>query len=413
MKNKACFILLLFAFTNSFGQQNNFNFKREIIGTNDQWHKLELPNEILAKLSPNLNDIRITGVSEQNDTLEAPYIIHSTEDQIKNVNVDFKLLNQSRDKNGYYFTFKVPTSNSINQIQLNFEQENFDWKTSLEGSQDQQNWYTLVEDYRILSINNAHTNYQFSKLNFPNANYAFYRIGIKSGEKPKLESAALSLKEIVKGKSRNYKIKKINTIENKNLQQTELDIDLGSPVVINDLKINIRESFDYYRPVHIQYVTDSTKTELGWKYNYQSLASGTLNSIEKNKFKFSNTIAQHIKIIIKNSDNEALTISNIEIGGSIYELLVRFSKPAKYFLYYGNNNTRKPNYDISRFSDNIPKSITTLALGDEETIRKSESPKSDPLFANENWLWAVMALIILILGGFTLKMIKKTDEREV
>ncbi|WP_320018324.1 DUF3999 family protein [Labilibaculum manganireducens] len=413
MKIKICFLPLLFAFSNSFGQQNNFNYKREIIGTNDQWHKLELPNEIFGKISPNLNDIRIIGISEQNDTLEAPYIIHSTEDQIKNVNVDFKLLNQSRDKNGYYFTFKVPTSNSINQIQLNFEQENFDWKTTLEGSQDQQNWYTLVEDYRILSINNAHTNYQFSKLNFPNANYAFYRIGIKSGEKPKLESAALFLKEIVKGKSRNYQIKKINTIENKKRKQTEVNIDLELPVLVNNLKVNILESFDYYRPVHIQYVTDSTKTELGWKYNYQTLASGTLNSIEKNEFKFSNTVAQHVKIIIKNSDNEALTISNVEIEGSVYELLVRFSKPAKYFLYYGNTNARRPNYDISRFSDNIPKSITTLALGDEKIITKSETPKSEPLFADEKWLWAVMALIILILGGFTLKMIKKTDEREV
>lgn len=411
MKIKICFLLLLFTFTCTYGQKNDFNYKREIIGITDQWHKLEIPNEIFGKLSPDLEDLRIIGISEQNDTLEAPYILHSTEDQIKNINVDFKLLNQSRNKNGYYFTFKVPTSNSINQIQLNFEQENFDWKASLEGSQDQQNWYSLIEDYRILSINNAHTNYQFTKLNFPNANYSFYRIGIKSKEKPNLESAALSLKEIVIGKSRKYGIKKTNSFENKKRKQTELDIDMGSPVLVNNLKIEVDELFDYYRPICIQYVTYSTKTEAGWKYNYQTLATGTLNSIEKNEFAFSNTSAQHLKLIISNNDNQALTIRAIEIRGSVYELMVRFSKPAKYFLCYGNNNMRRPNYDISRFSDNVPKSITTLGLGDEEIITKSESPKPEPLFANEKWLWAVMALIILILGGFTLKMIKKTDER--
>jgi len=411
MKIKFCFFLLLLIAGNSYAQKNNFNYKREIIGIANQWHKLELPNEIIAKLSSELQDVRIIGISEQNDTIEAPYILHTTEDVSKDRNIVFKLLNQSQNKNGCYFTFQIPTSNSINQIQLNFEQKNFDWKIKLEGSQNQQNWYTLIEDYRILSISNNHTNYQFSKLNFPKAKYPFYRIVVYSKEKPILESANLALKEIVKGKSRNYKIKNIHILENKKRQQTEVDIDLGSPVLISDLTININDSFDFYRPISIQYITDSTKTEGGWKYNFRTLTSGTLNSFEKNEFTFSNTSAQHVKVIIKNYDNEALTIRDVEVRGSIFELLVRFSKPAKYFLCYGNKYIQKPNYDIARFTENIPKSITTLALGDEKILRKKEAPKTEPLFANEKWLWAVMALIILILGGFTLRMIKKTDER--
>ncbi|PKQ64438.1 hypothetical protein BZG02_06415 [Labilibaculum filiforme] len=411
MKNKICLLLLLFISSYSFAQHHNFDYQREIMGINEAWHKLELPNEIFGKISPKLNDIRIIGITAQNDSIEAPYILHSTEDLIKNTAIDFKLLNQSRDKNGYYFTFKLPTANTINQIQLNFEQENFDWNIRLEGSQNQQNWYTLIEDYRILSIKNAHTNYQFSKLNFPDANYSFYRVLINSKEKPKLKNAALSLQEIVTGKSRKYARNKTNTFENKKLQQSELDIDMGSPVLINNIKITVNENFDYYRPIHIQYVTDSTKTETGWIYNYQTLTSGTLSSIEKNEFQFNNTIAQHVKIFIHNSDSEALTINRIEVEGSIYELLIRFSKPAKYFLCYGNRNAHKPNYDIARFTENVPKSISTIHLGNEIKVQKKESQKKEPLFANEKWLWALMAIIILILGGFTLKMIKKTDER--
>jgi hypothetical protein len=411
MKTRICTYLLLFICANTFAQTENFDYQREIIGVKDQWHKIELPNEIFAKLSADLSDIRIIGITEQNDTLEAPYILHSTENVSKNTDVDFKLLNQSRNKNDHYFTFKLPTSKAINQIQLNFEQENFDWKITLEGSQNQQNWYTLIKDYRILSIRNEHTNYQFSKLNFPNANYSFYRIVINNEEKPNLKSAQLSLKELVKGKSLNYEIKEITTHENKKRQQTEMDIDLGSPVLINDLTINCKESFDYYRPVQIQYVADSTKTESGWKYSYRTLSRGTLNSIEKNQFQFNKTSAQHLKVIISNNDNQALTINGVEVRGSVYELWVRFSKPTKYFLCYGNKNAQKPNYDISRFSDKIPKSITSLRLGNEKTVSKIEAQKSEALFANKNWLWAVMTLIIFILAGFTLKMMKKTDER--
>jgi hypothetical protein len=46
-------------------------------------------------------------------------------------------------------------------------------------------------------------------------------------------------------------------------------------------------------------------------------------------------------------------------------------------------------------------------LGDEQLTGKEQLAKKAPLFRNKLWLWAVMALIILILGWFSINMIKR------
>jgi len=132
-----------------------------------------------------------------------------------------------------------------------------------------------------------------------------------------------------------------------------------------------------------------------------------LNSIEKNEFQFSSTTIQKLKIFISNRDNQPLTIDTIQAKGYIHELIARFTDQATYYLTYGNKKTARPDYDIERFTDNIPETLTTLELGNELKIEKEEVHVTDPLFKNKAWLWSIMTVIILLLGWFSVKMIRK------
>ena len=114
------------------------------------------------------------------------------------------------------------------------------------------------------------------------------------------------------------------------------------PVSVSELQIAIKNTFDYYRPVTIQYLQDSTKTEQGYIYNYNNLSTGTLNSIEKNIFKCNPKIVQKLKINIRNDANEPLTIETLQVRGIEYAMHIRFTKPAKYYLTYGNNSAETP-----------------------------------------------------------------------
>lgn len=400
-------LLLILHCSFSYGQVEQYNFKRELKGISEQWHRIIIPDEVFGKVSQELTDIRIFGITKSNDTVEVPYLLRLASDKTFLKDVAFKTINTSQKDKGFYFTFEIPTIEPINQIKLDFKQNNFDWRVKLEGSQNQTEWFTIIENYRILSINNEITDFKFNKLSFPSSKYRFFRLFINSKKKPELTSASIAQLEITNGTSRNYNIKKFSKKENRETKQTEIDIELQMPVLISYLKIYVKDSFDYYRPITIKYLNDSTKTEQVWKYNYITLASGILNSVDKNEFKFSSKIVQKLKILIHNQDNQPLTIDTLNVKGYEYEILARFTEQASYFLTYGNKTVARPNYDIDHFTDKIPMQLTTLDLGNELIIEKEPVSKTTPLFKNKTWLWGIISFTILVLGWFTIKMMGK------
>lgn len=407
MKIKIITSLLFIACSISYGQMNKYSYKRDLKGRSEQWHKIILPDDVFGKLSQDLADIRIYGITVGNDTIEAPYLLRLATEKVSSKEVVFKTLNASHNNKGHYFTFEIPKTEPINQIKLEFRQKNFDWHIKLEGSQNQMDWFTVAENYRILSIKNETTDFQFTKLTFPSSKYRFFRLQIDSKEKPELTVASIAQYEMTHGTLRNYIIKKFKTRENRETKKTEIDIELQMPVPVSLLIIDVKDSIDYYRPITIKYLTDSIKTEKGWKYNYSTLTSGTLNSIEKNEFKFISTTAQKLKLFIYNQDNQPLTIDTLKVKGYEHELITRFTEQASYFLTYGNKTAVSPHYDLDRFTDNVPKTLPPLELGYEQKIEQEEIPLIEPLFKNKTWLWTIMSLIIIMLGWFSVKMIRK------
>jgi hypothetical protein len=399
-----CFSLLIFVV--SFGQMQNYSYKRELIGVKDTWHKLTLPNEIFEKVSHDLSDIRIFGITTQNDTVEASYVLKLNDEKVVATNVPFKILNTSYNEKGSYFTLEVPSKATINNLQLAFKQFNFDWHINLEGSHNQKEWFSIVEDYRILSIKNAETFYEYTNLTFPNSSYRYFRILVKSTELTELKSAKATYNTIENGVFNDYTIKRMTIKDNKAEKRTEIEVELPSSVPVSFVKVHVNATFDYYRPITIQYVSDSLTTPKGYLYNYRTLTSGTLTSIEKNTFKFNNTIVKKIKITIQNEDNQSLSINKIDVKGNIYDLNIRFNEPATYYLTYGNALAYKPYYDLDHFITKMTNAITNITLGKEQVIIKTPKATKSPLFENKLWLWLIIIVIIVLLGGFSLKMIQ-------
>ncbi len=406
MKHKFT-ILLLFVCVIGFSQSNSYSYQRELLGITSQWHKIILPNEIFEKTKTDFSDIRIIGVTANRDTLEAPYVLQLASDKLSQVVASFKLINQAKNNTGSYFTFETQVESAINQIQLDFKPLNFDWKITLEGSQNQQEWFSIITDYRILSINTSDTNFKYTDLNFPTAKYRYFRLLIHDVENPEFIAAKLLLNTFMEGNYNKYLIKSNALDEDKKNKLTEIYLELKSAVPVSKLSLEVKNNYAYFRPIHISYLSDSVQTEKGWKYGYNKLTSGTINSFEKSEFKFKSTIIKKLKIIIENQDNVPLQIDSIQVKGYVHEVVARFTSPGTYFLTYGNPLKPAPNYDIQRFLDQIPANLKTLQLGNEQFIRKDTNEVGKPLFQNPYWLWGVMILIILLLGWFSLKMIRQ------
>lgn len=407
-RTKLLLTILLTISGTTFAQIGDYSEKREISGITEKWHALELPTSVYNGLSDNLSDLRIYGVSTK-DTIEAPYLLNVKKEKHVQKEVVFSLINTASRANTHYFTFEVPTTKTLNEILLNFKNENFDWKVKLEGSQEQSKWFTILDDSRILSIKNEQTDYRFSHLKFPNSKYRYYRISFKSDVAPKLLDAKIYLHETIEAQYNMAEIGDYEISRNKKKKQTIVQIALKQRQPISFLNLDIPNDYDYYRSFQVQYAQDSVPTDKGIKFTYRTLFRGTLNSIEKNEFNFNSVMAKNLRIIIDDHDNQPLNITNMSIKGYKHYLTARFTDKRDYFLVYGNINAQTPNYDIVHTSKSIPTSLIRVDLGPEIHIPKNGKEQIAPLFENKIWLWSVMAIVILVIGGFTLKMMSKKE----
>ncbi len=405
MKVKIWLFLWLILSVNAFGQLENYAFKRELKDVSETWHKLTLPDEIFEKTKDDLSDLRIISFSSTGENIEVPFLLNRSTEKEKINEIKFKLINQSHNSNGYYFTFEIPADTTINRIELKFGNPNFDWKVNLEGGQNQSEWFTVLENYRILSIQNNLTNYTFTVLNFPSAKYRYFRLFIPTQETPKLIESKITERQIVEGNYKQFQIKTFAVSEDKKLKQTVIDIELPLKVPISSLKIKVKDSLDFYRPVTIK-----TLVENGDKSFYSNLMTGVLSSLEKQEFKFQEVKTKKLQIVIQNNDNQPLQIETVEIKGVPVELIARFSNIGKAFLVYGNSKAVKPNYDLANFQDKIPTAPKEISLGNEEVNSEAKITSKQPLFQSPLWLWAVMIVAILVLGWFSLRMLRERSK---
>jgi len=408
MSQKANNLLLLFILWSTFlsAQMGNYAFKREIKNNKEQWHQISLPATIHEKTKNTLGDIRIYGITET-DTIEAPYVLNIKRSKsIINI-VDFEVLNQTFTNDKFLYTFKLPNKNPINEIFLNFDTANFDYRIKLEGSQNQLEWFAIKDDYRILAIENSSTDYRFTTLKFPESSFLYYRVSVNTTEDPVFSDAKIYENNSVPADYENYTPKSVNIEHHKKTKESIITIDLDKAIPVSYLQIKVKNDIDYLRPTTIRYVLDSVKTEKGWHYNYRNLASSVLSSLDDNEFTFFSEKAKKIKITINNQGNAPLDIDGATIKGYKHELIARFDQPASYYLVYGNPAALQPVYDINTMANVVPETAKPVTLGKELSIDGFEEEVTRPLFENKKWLWGIMILIIGIILWFTVGMIKK------
>ncbi len=410
---KLLLVLFIGSYTSVLAQMESYSYKKEIKGVDSTWHSIALPNSIFSKTNAGLSDLRIYGITAQKDTIQAPYLMQDSSSKSIEEAVSFTLLNVSRNSKGSYYTFEISNAVPINEMDLHFSNPNFDWNIRLEGTNDQQEWYTLLDDYRIVGMKNEAISFQYAKLRFPNSRYRYYRVQVKTKDTVAFSKASIqkTMEEVGDYTSYTFASNEFKAYQDKGYSVIELA--LKNPIRMHQLALQIKNDFDYYRPARIYYATDSVATQKGISYRYQSWDSNVLHSEKKTLFSAVPVSTNRIKIKVFNGENPPLNYSAIVLKEPKYSLIARFSQEADYFLCYGKPNARKPNFDIQRFTNKIPENLTAVTLGEEEEILSKKAPKEvAPLFQNSIWLWALMILIIAVLGVATFRMIQKKDLSE-
>lgn len=403
---KITFLLLVFSFFNLLAQWPNYSHQHKLKTTDAAWQQLTLPLEAYAHCQASLHDVRVYGLTATGDTIEAPYLLENTNSETVLSEAEFKIINTSQAKGGYFYTFEVPSKLALNTLHLNFDKANFNWQVELDGSQNQQDWFKLVSSYRLVGVQNQYKEFSFTTVVFPQAKYQFLRLFIPGPNKPNLLNAQLYLEEKSLGIFRDYHLASFKQNELKKRKETEITLSLAQVSPISKLKLYPADSLDFYRPIRVAFLADSVQTEKGWRYVYREVYQGTFHSFNQDAFSFNSTLAQKLKITIINHDNAPLTIDSAALSGYQHQLICRLKPNKQYFLIYGWPNAPAPRYDLAQFKSSIPKNRDTVRVGAATKIAQENANLRSAFDLDQIWLWLALGLIALVLIVFSLKMMR-------
>lgn len=388
-------------------QKADFQYQIPLSGIQADWHRIELPESVFAHSKSDLSDLRIIGTKADGSTVEAPYILRVSKSTTASEQRPFRTLNQSSNGKGYFYTFALGNTAVTNKIHLSISDKNYDWRIRLEGTNDQNEWFTIVDDYRIFGFQNGQVRYHFSDIFFPESQYKFYRLFVPSKEKPKDLKAELSFLKENAGIFHKIPIQNLQKNVDAKKKMSILDFDIASTFPISKFQIHIADNIDYVRRMNITGLTPQILNK-NQKPFYRDILSGTLTSLEKNEFSIRPMPLEHGRIHIWNQDNQPLNIDSISLFGPLHYLEVRFAENADYALCFGNEVLRQPRYDIVNFQEHIPAELASLSLGTLQGATTAEAPTA-ALFQHKGWLWGIMLLIIGILGWFSVRMLSAND----
>lgn len=329
-----------------FSQLETYKFKAKLSNPNSTWHKIKLNSSVLDAVKSDFSDIRIFNV-RKNDTIEVPFVLKTNYREYKKEIHQFKIYNQAQKSDEFYYTLSRKDEIEINEINLNFNSNNFEYIINLQGSYDGKEWFDVCKNYRLISIVNDQTNFKFTKLVFQASNYSFFRIIIPTEKDPKLFEAMYSKTKIIEeslDKNCHFK-QKIS--QNKTNKQTIIDLNFDQRNIINKIHIPVLNKFDFYRNFSI-YSADKV-SDFNSLENCVNLYNGTLNSLDGQEIELGQSFVKNLRIIIENRDNQALDFDSISIFHYPIYLIGRFELEGEFFLCYGNSEANYPEYDLNYF----------------------------------------------------------------
>jgi len=389
------------------GQPMDFQYARNFGKLEKGWKKLVLPQEIFHKLQSNGQDLRIIGITNQGDTVEAPFLAETLNEKKEKVAMPFEILNRSHTKKEWFYTFKIKNSASINEIECIFRKGNFDGIAKLEGSADQKEWFIILENSRLLSIENPHVSYQFNRLLFPESNYFFYRLRIQCPVDPGLENA-----QIRKDKSipeTRYPKSPFTWKETRarSSNQTRINITFDYPVPLSYLNLEATNTTDYFRTISILTANDSIKAMKGKVLNFNMVFNGIMSSLEKNEFHFETKLVKWVEIRIENENNEPLHIRQINASSAQEILKVRIAEAGIYKLVYGNEQVFAPEYDLAHFSSPSADSMISIQPGTEIVLKKKDPLEYKPWIEDKAWFWSLIVVTMALMVWFSVRMVRQ------
>lgn len=183
---------------------------------------------------------------------------------------------------------------------------------------------------------------------------------------------------------------------------TNVEVDLGSPGLPGHrLAISVPD-VNFYREVTLQSSPDREK--------WTTLVRGAdIYAFDTPKFvgdslvlEYPETASRYLRLVIHDEDSPPLTVQGVKVWGLWRRLVFAADPQQSYQLYYGNENAKKPSYDIERVFPYLVTEILPQAEISPQAGNPSFEEEKPPVSERFPWLFPVVIAIAAVIVALLL-----------
>ncbi|MCB0400996.1 MAG: hypothetical protein KDD41_02860 [Flavobacteriales bacterium] len=368
--------------------------------------QVQLDPSITTKLNASFSDLRL----RNGKGVEQPYILEKEAFSVhKRVFKTYRLVEKKRWRNGATVLYvENEAKDMINNIQLQIR--NFDVRKRLElaGSDDYEDWYAIKENYVFWSANGKDTTSEAKGLYFPYSDYRYYRIIIYDVYSMPINVLQVGYFDTYREQGKFSKIDnpELYRIDSNEVKETYIKLKFNGNPYFDKLTFKVDKPEFYYRKARLALKQKDYK---GRTY-YQTITRFVLHSNSELTLFETAFPHQEFYLIVENEDNPPLEGLNIEAYQLNHRLISYFETGENYTLVFGSDSVLPvPNYDLQFFRDKIGKQVPVLSVRRIRPFAEAESKKGSP--ADTTVLWIVVAVVALLLGLISYKMITEMEKK--
>jgi len=369
--------------------------------TKTGFYSIPVTPELSSYVKTDFSDLRIMDDSGR----QVPYIIESFNIPLSTQDIIFHQLNiisKRQDDSGKTILIIDNSENEkINSVTLLIANVSVIRSADMSGSNDNQNWFSILENIALEKKNIQDTDEYAETINFPLVSYHYIKLVIDNKKYDPLNIiAAGNYKEVRLKENMSY-------VQNSPCSFTQQDNTDGYSY------INIHSLREDQVSRIVLYVSGPKffKRDIEVAIPYSLVTKFTLSSDTVFNLNIPVIKARDWLIKIYNGDNPALKIKSITTFQQFKTIVPWLDSARTYHLEMNDLNAKAPEYDLQAFKDSLPRDIPRISFSNIEAMPATNAVTASTSFFKRSWLWAVIIVILVGLLFFTWKLTREVGKK--
>lgn len=434
-------VFIVASLNNCFAGENLTKWKYQaqitIQDANNAYGNLTIAPEIYNAARLDLGDIRLIGP----DIKQVPYLVIKPKDITETVTYNPKKINYATNADKMTFlTLDFEKQAVKNSIEVITEGTNFRRAVKVEGSNDNIEFFTLVEQAFVFAIGDKY-NSRFSKIDLAANDFRYLRITVSpmpSEEKsPTIKDVHVFETKQKLAERLSVKLTQLKQYEDEKHRLSIYEYDLGCRnLPVSEISLNVTDEA-FYRYITIEgrdtavekvriESEDNTPRFREVEVPWQNITSGTIYRYNKADGERCQNLVLRIspgvkvykflKVTIRNYDDAHLTVDTVTASMLPAKLIFPCASNQPITLYVGAESVFAPKYDLEytlRNPEQIKTSPAQLSLlADNPSFGKVQEKSVPWTEQHKTLLLITLGVVVLVLGGFILKSFKSIQRTQ-